>query len=411
MQSQCLPNDFLAPRMNRFEPAATVAMSQRARELQARGVNVIKLSSGEPDFDTPIHIRQAAMQAISDGHTKSTNADGMPQLKEAIQHKFESENSLTFNLDEICVGAGAKQVIFNALMATVDEGDEVIVPTPYWVSYPDIVHLSGGTAVFVPTRPERGFVLQPDDLEQAITPRTKWLIINNPNNPSGAVWDRDSLRRIAEVLARHPHVWVLTDEIYEHLIYDNATVVSLAAVAPELRNRVLTTNGVSKSYCMSGWRIGFAGGPAPLIAAMTKLQTQETSAPASVSQHAAVAALNGAKDFIAAHVSKFAVRRDRVVERINAIDGLSCRKPSGAFYVFADCSALMGARTASGVKITSDGALAEHLLADHGVAVVPGSAFGVPEHFRISYSVPEQSLYEACKRIDSAVRALEQPDC
>ncbi len=406
MQDCGTPNDILAPRMARFAPSATLAMSRRANELQAEGADVIKLSSGEPDFDTPMHIREAAMQAIADGRTKSTSADGMPELKEAVQRKFKSENGLSFAIDEICIGAGAKQVIFNALLASVSDGDEVVIPAPYWVSYPDIVRLAGGTPVFVPSRPEHGFVLQPDDLERSITKRTKWLVINNPSNPSGAVWDRDSLRQIADVLIRHPQVWILTDDIYEHLVYDNSVVKTFASVAPELRDRTVTTNGVSKAYCMSGWRIGFAGGPAPVIKAMVKLQSQETSASATVSQHAALAALNGPKDFIADHVARFVARRDLVVKNVNAIEGLSCRTPRGAFYVFADCSALFGRRAAAGPRISSDVDFAEYLLNDHGVAVVPGSAFGIPSHFRISYSVSDDVLGKACARIAGAVGQL-----
>ncbi|MCB1510862.1 MAG: pyridoxal phosphate-dependent aminotransferase [Hyphomicrobiaceae bacterium] len=397
---------FLAPRMARFVPSITNATSQRAREMIAAGIDVIRLSSGEPDFSTPPHIGEAAIAAIRAGFTHNTNIDGMPELKEAVARKFERENDLHYSVDEIGVATGSKQIIFNALMATVGSGDEVLIPTPYWVSYPDMVQVAGGTPVFVPTRPEKGFVLDAADLEAAITPRTKWLIINNPGNPSGAVWDRESLRQIADVIARHPHVWVMTDDIYEHLVYDNAVVCAFAAVAPELKPRTLTVNGLSKAYCMTGWRIGFAGGPKGLISAIRKLQSQETSNPNSIAQHAAVAALDGPKEFMAENNRRFKARRDLVVSRLDACPGLSCRMPRGAFYAFADCTALLGKSSPGGHPIETDVDFCEYVLTEHHVALVPGTAFGMPGHVRLSYAASEQELEEACIRIARAVEQL-----
>lgn len=397
---------FLAPRMSRFAPSATLATSQRAREMIAEGIDVIRLSSGEPDFVTPKHICEAAKAAIDAGYTHNTNVDGMPALKEAVARKFKRENGLTFTTDQIGVGTGSKQLIFNALMTTVSAGDEVLIPAPYWVSYPDMVKFAGGTPISVLTRPDKGYVLDADDLDSAITPRTKWLIINNPGNPSGAVWDRDSLRQIADVLVRHPHVWIMTDDIYEHLIYDNAVVTAFGAVAPELLDRTLTVNGVSKAYCMTGWRIGFAGGPSELLSAMRKLQSQETSNPNVIAQHATVAALDGPKDFMVPNGERFRQRRDLVVSRLQSFPGLKCRTPRGAFYAFADCSALIGRRPPGGTPIESDVAFCEYLLAEHHVALVPGTAFGMPDHFRLSYATSEDELVRACDRIGKAVSAL-----
>ncbi|MGI9522720.1 MAG: pyridoxal phosphate-dependent aminotransferase [Hyphomicrobiaceae bacterium] len=399
-------NSFFAPRMSRFAPSATTGMSHRAREMIQAGIDVITLSSGEPDFETPTHIREAAKTSIDAGHTKNTNIDGMPELKGAVVRKFRRENGVTFDTSQISVGTGAKQVIFNALLVTVGAGDEVIIPAPYWVSYPDMVQVAGGTPVFVPTRSDRGFVLDAEDLERSITDRTKWLIINNPGNPSGAVWDRESLRQIADVLVRHPHVWTLTDDIYEHLVYDNAVVTAFAAIAPELADRVLTVNGLSKGYCMTGWRIGFAGGPAALIDEMRKLQSQSTSNPNTVAQHAAVAALDGPKDFMPPNRARFKARRDMVVRRINNMPRLNCRTPRGAFYAFADCSGAIGGKTPSGQTIKSDGELSEYLLDKHHIALVPGSAFGMPGHLRISYATSDDVLARACDRIEAAMNML-----
>jgi aspartate aminotransferase len=400
------PEHFFAPRMARFEPSRTNLISQRARDLAAEGHDVIRLSSGEPDFDAPTHIRDAAKQALDAGRTRNTNIDGLPELKEAIKRKFKRENELDVELDQIGVATGAKQVIFNALMATVSEGDEVIIPAPYWVSYPQMVRLAGGTPVPVATEPERGFVLEPERLEDAITPRTKWLIINNPGNPSGAVWDRDSLRTLGDVLARHEHVHVLTDDIYEHIIYDNATFTTFAAAVPAMASRTLTVNGVSKAYCMMGFRIGFACGPEPLIKAMRTLQSQETSNPNSIGQYAAIAALDGPKDFLLDHVARYRRRRDMAVDSLNACSGLRCLMPRGAFYAFANCAGVIGLRTPDGTLIADDEAFSTYLLDAYHVAVTPGTAFGMPGHFRVSYAAAEADIKEACRRINEAVASL-----
>ncbi len=399
-------DEFFAPRMARFGASQTTGMSNRARALAYAGIDIIALSSGEPDFETPDHIREAAKAAIDAGRSKYTNTDGMPELKEAVVRKFRRDNGIVCSTDQITVGTGAKQVIFNALLTTVSAGDEVIIPAPYWVSYPAMVALAGGKPVEVATRAERGFVLDAGDLERAITSRTKWLIINNPCNPSGAVWDGESLRQIAAVLVRHPHVRILTDDIYEHLVYDNAVVEAFGAIAPELSERIITVNGLSKGYCMTGWRIGFAAGPVPLITAMRKLQSQSTSNPNTVAQHAAVAALDGPKDFMAANRERFKRRRDAVVTRINAMARLNCRTPRGAFYAFVDCSEAIGSRTPQGKVIRSDTMLCEHLLDEHHIALVPGSAFGTPEHIRISYAASDKELERACDRLEAAMSSL-----
>lgn len=398
---------MIAPRMDRFAPSPTTAMSQRARELQRAGHDVIKLSSGEPDLETPQYVRDAAKAAIDEGLTKSTNVDGLPELKEAIARKFKRDNGLDYGLDEIIVGTGAKQVIYNALLATVGEGDEVIIPAPYWVSYPDIVKLAGGTPVFADCKADNGFVLTAEQLEAAITPATKWLVINNPNNPSGAVWDASTLASLADVLKRYHKVHVLTDDIYEHLSYDNAVVQTLAAVAPELKPRILTVNGVSKAYAMSGWRIGFAGGPAWLIKAMGKLQSQVTSNPAAISQRAAMAALDGSLEEIAKYRDKFRSRRDMMIAAVRPVPHLRFSTPRGAFYIFADCTDAIGLRSPSGTVVTDDIALSEYLLDEYGLAVVPGSAFGMKNHIRLSYSVSSEIIETAGKRLNSAMSALQ----
>lgn len=398
---------MIAPRMGRFAPSPTTAMSQRARELQRAGHDVIKLSSGEPDLETPEYVREAAKAAIDEGRTKSTNVDGLPELKEAIARKFKRDNGLEYTLDEIIVGTGAKQVIYNALLATVGEGDEVIIPAPYWVSYPDIVKLAGGVPVFVDCVPDKGFTLMPEQLEAAITPATKWLLINNPNNPSGAVWDVSTLASLAEVLMRYPKVHVLTDDIYEHLSYDNSVVQTLATVAPELKSRILTVNGVSKAYAMSGWRIGFGGGPVWLIKAMAKLQSQATSNPAAIAQRAAMAALDGPPEAIARYRDNFKARRDLMVSEVRPVRHLRFSVPRGAFYIFADCSDAIGLKSHSGTTITDDLALSEYLLDQHGLAVVPGSAFGMSDHLRLSYSVSSDIIEKAGKRLATAMAALQ----
>ncbi|GAB5470178.1 MAG: pyridoxal phosphate-dependent aminotransferase [Rhodospirillales bacterium] len=396
----------LAQRLGRIKPSATIAVTNKARELKAAGRDVIGLGAGEPDFDTPDNVKQAAMKAIESGDTKYTAVDGTPALKAAIQAKFKRDNGLDYALDEITVGTGGKQVLFNALLATVDPGDEVIVPAPYWVSYPDMVALAEGETVPVVCSANRGFKLQPDMLEAAITPKTKWLIMNSPSNPTGSAYTAAELEALADVLRQHPQVWTLTDDMYEHLVYDDFKFATLAEVAPDLKERTLTMNGVSKAYCMTGWRIGFAGGPKDLIKAMAKIQSQSTSNPSSISQAAAVEALKGPQDFIAAHNETFKARRDLVVAAINRCKGLQCPTPEGAFYVFPSCAGTIGKTTPSGSRIESDEDFVTYLLESQGVAVVQGSAFGLAPYFRISYATSTEALEEACKRIAQACADL-----
>jgi aspartate aminotransferase len=382
---------------------------QRARELRAQGRDILALTAGEPDFETPEHIKQAAIRAMADGQTRYTDVGGTPALKEAIAGKFLRENRLRYAPGEIIVGTGAKQVIFNALMCTVAAGDEVIVPAPYWVSYPDIARLAGGVPVFVDGPAAAGFKLQPADLERAITGRTRWLMLNSPNNPSGATYTRAELLALAEVLRRHPQVWVLTDDIYEHLVYGDAPFATLAEVAPDLQERTLTVNGVSKAYAMTGWRIGYGAGPAALIKAMVKLQSQSTSGPNSIAQAAAIAALTGPQDSIATNRQAYRARRDTVVEALNAVDGIRCEVPDGAFYVFASCSALFGLRTPQGTTIADSDDWVMHLLDAQDLASLQGSAYGVPTHFRLSFAAGTGQLLEGCRRIARARAELSGP--
>jgi aspartate aminotransferase len=375
---------------------------QHARMLRAQGRDIVSLTSGEPDFDTPAHIRDAAYRAMNDGQTRYTDVGGTAALREAIRAKFARDNGLEYGLDEIIVSTGAKQIIFNAIMATVDTGDEVIVPAPYWVSYPDITLLANGTPVIVNTRSENGFRLQAEELERAITPRTRWLILNGPNNPSGANFTQADLQALADVLRKHPHVWILTDDIYEHLLYDGRAFYTLAQVAPDLKDRTLTLNGVSKAYAMTGWRIGYAGAPVALIKAMTKLQSQSTSNPSSVSQAAALAALTGPQDFVAQSRERFQARRDQIVQALNAIDGIQCASPEGAFYVFPQCSDLFGATLPDGSKLQNSEQWVLHLLNAQNLAVLQGSAYGVDTHFRISFAASDAVLEEGCRRIAQA---------
>jgi aspartate aminotransferase len=375
---------------------------QRARELRAMGRDILGLTAGEPDFETPGHIKEAAIRAMADGQTRYTDVGGTPVLKEAIAGKFLNENGLAYASNEIIVGTGAKQVIFNALMCTVAVGDEVIVPAPYWVSYPDIALLAGGVPVFVDCPAASGFKLQPSDLERAITGKTRWLMLNSPNNPSGATYTRAELQALAEVLRRHPHVWVLTDDIYEHLIYGDVGFATMAQVAPDLKERTLTVNGVSKAYAMTGWRIGYGAGSSALIKAMVKLQSQSTSGPNSIAQAAAVAALTGPQGTIASNRREYEKRRDMVVASLNAIDGIRCAAPDGAFYIFASCSALFGLRTRTGVAIESSDDWVMHLLDSQDLAALQGSAYGVPTHFRISFAASTEQLLEGCRRIARA---------
>ena len=397
---------LLSRAVERLQPSATNTTSQRARDLRAQGRDIIALSAGEPDFDTPEHVLKAAADAMAAGHTRYAPVAGIPELREAIRHKFRTENGLAFDTDQIMVSTGGKQVIANAMLATIDPGDEVIIPAPFWVSYPELVGFCGGRPVSVPTRPEAGFTLAAEALEAAITPRTKWLVLNSPCNPSGGVHTAADLEALAEVLRRHPHVHILCDDIYEHLIYADTPFRTLAAVAPDLAGRTLTMNGVSKAYAMTGWRIGYAGGPLPLIRAMTKIQGQTTSCANSIAQWAAVAALTGPQDYLADRRESFRRRRDLVVGLLGEATGLRCPTPDGAFYVFPDCAATFGARSPAGTAITDDASFCRALLDETGVAVVHGSAFGMPGHFRISYAAAEAQLVEACARIRDFCAAL-----
>jgi aspartate aminotransferase len=398
---------FIAERLSRIKPSPTIAVTQKARELKAAGQDVIGLGAGEPDFDTPDNVKEAAIAAIWRGETKYTAVDGTPELKAAIAEKYRRENGLDYKPEQITVGTGGKQVLYNALMATLDPGDEVIVPAPYWVSYPDMVLLAEGEPVIVPCSQNNQFKLQAEDLEAAITRKTKWIILNSPSNPTGAAYSRTEMAAITDVLKRHEHVWVLTDDIYEHLVYDGFEFVTPAQAEPTLYERTLTVNGVSKAYCMTGWRIGFAGGPAPLIKAMAKVQSQSTSNPSSVSQAAAVEALGGPQDFIAEHNEVFRQRRDLVVGALNTCPGLQCHRPEGAFYVYPSCAGTIGKRTPAGKAIESDGDFVTYLLESEGVAAVQGEAFGLSPYFRISYATSTEALEEACGRIKRACEALQ----
>lgn len=390
---------FLSGSLARVKPSPTIAVSTKARELKAAGRDVISLGAGEPDFDTPDNIKEAAIRAIREGKTKYTNVEGIPELREAICAKFKRENGLDYKPSQAFVAPGGKKIIYNAMMATLNPGDEVIIPAPYWVSYPDIVLLAGGTPVFAEAGIETKFKLQPETLEAAITPRTKWLIFNHPSNPTGAAYTRGELRALTDVLMRHPHVWVLTDDMYEHLVYDDFEFTSPAQVEPGLYDRTLTMNGVSKSYAMTGWRIGYCAGPEHLIKAMTKLQSQSTSNASSISQYASVEALNGPQDFLKERAKVFKDRRDLVVSMLNQAKGIECTTPEGAFYVYPSCAKLIGRETAAGKVLGTDEAVAVAMLEEEGVAVVHGAAFGLSPYFRISYACSTEELEEACRRI------------
>ncbi len=397
---------ILAKRLSRIKPSPTIAVSQKARELKAAGRDVISLGAGEPDFDTPDNIKQAAVGAIERGETKYTAVDGIPELKKAVAAKFKRDNGLDYAPEQITIGTGGKQILYNALMATLDDGDEVIIPAPYWVSYPDMVLLAGGEPVFVTCPQNNGFKLRPEDLEAAITPKTKWLILNSPSNPTGAAYTAEDMKALTDVLKRHPHVWVMTDDMYEKLVYDGFTFCTPAEVEPGLYDRTLTVNGVSKAYAMTGWRIGFAGGPAELIKAMAKVQSQSTSNPSSVSQWAAVEALDGSQDFIPSNNEVFKARRDLVVSQLNQCPGLHCPTPEGAFYVYPSCAGAIGKKTPDGKTIETDEDFVTYLLESEGVAAVHGAAFGQSPHFRISYATATELLEEACARIKRACEAL-----
>ncbi len=398
---------FLASRIGRIKPSPTIAISTKARELKAAGRDVIGLGAGEPDFDTPDHIKEAAKEALDRGATKYTAVAGTMALREAISAKFKRDNDLDYTPDQITVGCGGKQTIFNAMMATLDPGDEVIIPAPYWVSYPDITLLAEGTPVFVDCPQGSGFKMQASDLEAAITPKTKWLILNSPSNPTGAAYRRSELKALTDVLMAHDHVRVMTDDMYEHVVYDDFEFTTPAQVEPGLYDRTLTLNGVSKAYCMTGWRVGYAAGPIDIIKAMNKIQSQSTTHTAAVSQAAAVAALNGPHDFIAEHNAIFKQRRDLVVAMLNEIEGLECHTPEGAFYVYPSCAGVIGRKTPQGKVLETDGDFVTYLLEAVGVAAVQGEAFGLSPHFRVSYATQTDLLEEACKRIAKACAALE----
>jgi aspartate aminotransferase len=391
--------ELLSKTLSRVKPSPTIAVTQKAAELKAAGHDVIGLGAGEPDFDTPVNIQDAGIAAIKAGKTKYTAVDGIPELKQAICAKFKRDNGLEYVPAQVSVGSGGKQVLYNALMATLNAGEEVVIPAPYWVSYPDMVLLAGGEPVIAPATLENNFKLTPEALEAAITPKTKWFIFNSPSNPTGAGYSWDEVKALTDVLMRHPQVWVLTDDMYEHLAYDDFEFCTPAQVEPALYDRTLTMNGVSKAYAMTGWRIGYAAGPEKLIGAMRKIQSQSTSNPCTISQWAAVEALNGPQDFISENNKIFARRRDLVVEMLNKIDGMICPKPEGAFYVYPSIKGLIGKTSAAGTKITDDEVFATALLEETGVAVVFGAAFGLSPNFRISYATSDDALTEACTRI------------
>ena len=391
---------FLSNTLARVKPSATLSLSQRAREMRAQGREVLALSAGEPDFDTPDSIKKAAIKAIQRGETGYTAVDGIQELKEAICAKFRRENHIDYSPSEILVGCGGKHIIYNALMATLNPGDEVLIPAPYWVSYPDMTHLAGGTPVAVPTKPQKKFKLSPEILDAAITPKTKWLILNSPSNPTGATYDKEQLKALCTVLLKHPHVWLLSDDIYEHIVYDNRVFATPVSVEHKLKERTLTMNGVSKAYAMTGWRIGYCGGPSKLIGAMRKLQGQSTSNPSSISQWAAVEALNGSQDFMAQRCAVFEERRDLIVSLLNSLPGISCDPPEGAFYVFPSCEGLLGKTTPAGTQLTSDADVCAALLEEAEVAVVPGDAFGLSPFFRISTATSSKTLKAAADRLE-----------
>ncbi|HVJ77358.1 MAG TPA: pyridoxal phosphate-dependent aminotransferase [Hyphomicrobium sp.] len=390
---------FIADSLNRIQPSATIAVSTKARQLAAQGRDIVSLSAGEPDFDTPQNIKDAAKRALDAGKTKYTDVDGIPELKAAIVAKFKRDNNLDYKPGQVSVGTGGKQVLYNALLATLNPGDEVVIPSPCWVSYADIVQLGGGTPVFAPTTLEDGYKLKPEALAKAITPKTKWFIFNSPSNPTGTAYSQADIKALTDVLLKHEHVWILTDDMYEHLLYDGLKFATPAAVEPRLYNRTLTMNGLSKAYCMTGWRLGYAAGPEILINAMRKLQSQSTSNPSSITQWAGVEALNGPQDFIAKNNQIFVERRDLVVGMLNQAKGLQCPKPQGAFYVYPSIKALIGKTSKSGVRIDTDEAFVTALLEEEGVAVVHGAAFAGSPSFRVSYAASTEALKDACTRI------------
>jgi len=397
---------IISNNLKRIKPSPTIAVTQKARELKASGKDIIGLGAGEPDFDTPDSIKQAAIKAIKDGDTKYTAVDGTPALKDAIVKKFKRENNLEYQVDQITVGAGGKHVIYNAMMATLNEGDEVVVPAPYWVSYPDIVLLAGGKPVILECNEKQGFKINPSELEKSITKKTKWIILNSPSNPTGACYSEKDIKEIAKVLEKNSHVYILSDDIYEHVTYENFKFFTIAQIE-SLKDRVLTMNGVSKAYSMTGWRIGYAAGPKDIIKAIAKIQSQSTTNPSSISQAAAVEALNGTQNFIKERATSFQARRDFVVKALNEIEGIECLNPDGAFYVFPSCKGLIGKKDSNGIDIKKDSDFVQSLLENNGVAVVQGSAFGLEGFFRISYATSMENLKKAMEKISLFCKSLK----
>ena len=399
--------NFIADRINRIKPSMTVGINIKAKAMKEAGKDVIVLAAGEPDFNTPQNIRDAANKAMEEGKTKYVPGKGTPELQKAIQKKFKEDNNIDYSLDEIICGVGGKHIIYNAMMATINLGDEVIITAPYWVSYPDIVLLAEGKPVIVECPENQNFKIKPEQLEKCITPKTKWLMLNSPSNPTGAVYSKEELKDLAKVLINHPHVLIMCDDIYEKIIYDGLEFHTLASIEPSLKNRCLTLNGVSKSYCMTGWRLGYCGAPKEIIAAMNKIQSQSTTSTSSITMAASVEAISGPQDFILDHNKKFIKRRDLVVSKLNEIDGITCSKPDGAFYVYPNCQDILGKITPNGKKISSDEDFMTYLLEDQGVAGVHGSAFGLSPYFRLSYATSDHILEDACNRIQLACSKLK----
>jgi aspartate aminotransferase len=399
--------NFIADRLKRIKPSMTVGINVKANALRAEGKNVLVLAAGEPDFDTPLNIRKAAVTAMEEGQTRYVPGKGTPALQKAIQSKFLKDNNLNYNLDEIIVGVGGKHIIYNAMMATINPEDEVIIPAPFWVSYPDIVLLAEGKPVIVPCPEDQNFKLTADQLEKSITDKTKWLMLNSPSNPTGSLYSKQELQKLADVLLRYPQVLIMSDDIYEKVIYDDLEFSTIASVEPKLKDRCLTLNGVSKSYCMTGWRLGYCGAPKEIIAAMNKIQSQSTTSTSSISMAASVEALNGSQDFIDEHNQAFVRRRDLVVNLLNQIDGLSCLTPQGAFYVYPSCAGVIGKETPEGKKISNDEDFMSYLLESEGIAGVHGAAFGLSPYFRLSYATSDETLKDACARIKRACEKLK----
>ena len=399
--------NFIADRLKRIKPSMTVGINVKANALRAEGKDVLVLAAGEPDFDTPLNIRKAAVTAMEEGQTRYVPGKGTPALQKAIQSKFLKDNNLNYNLDEIIVGVGGKHIIYNAMMATINPEDEVIIPAPFWVSYPDIVLLAEGKPVIVPCPEDQNFKLTADQLEKSITDKTKWLMLNSPSNPTGSLYSKQELQKLADVLLRYPQVLIISDDIYEKVIYDDLEFSTIASVEPKLKDRCLTLNGVSKSYCMTGWRLGYCGAPKEIIAAMNKIQSQSTTSTSSISMAASVEALNGSQDFIDEHNQAFVRRRDLVVNLLNQIDGLSCLTPQGAFYVYPSCAGVLGKETPEGKKISNDEDFMSYLLESEGIAGVHGAAFGLSPYFRLSYATSDETLKDACTRIKRACEKLK----